>query len=267
MKDEIKAVRDFYDSGVQAEWERLERHQFEYELTCRYIDRYIQPGDKVLDVGGGPGRYALYLANKGCDVTLFDLSAANIAFGQEQAVAQGVSMETYVGDAREVDTIVTGKFDHLLLMGPLYHLLEETDRVKAIQASLRLLKKNGTIFVSFISSYAGVIYALKHEPEMILQAQSAANFKLFADDLEFAGDGFTKAYFIRHKDVLPFMAQFPLETLHYFGQESILCPCEENLKVQPREVIDAWVDLAEKVCEREDLLSYSEHLMYVGRRL
>ncbi len=267
MKDTVKVVRDFYDGSAQAEWERLQRHPFEYELTCRYLDRYIKSGDKVLDVGGGPGRYALYLAEKGCEETLFDLSAGNIELAKQKASEHGVSIKTFVGDAREVDAIVDGEFDHVLLMGPLYHLLEEADRVQTVEACLSLLKQNGTIFVSFISSYAGIIYAMKYEPPLLLESEMAIPVQLFIDDLPFAGDGFTKAYFIRHKDVLPFMSQFSLQTLHYLGQESILAPCEENIKAQSRAVIDKWLDVAEKVCEREDLLSHSEHLMYIGRKL
>jgi len=267
VKDTVEVVREFYDSSAQAEWERLQQHPFEYELTCRYLNRYIKPGDKVLDVGGGPCRYSLYLAKKGCKVSLFDLSAGNIELARQKAIEHGVSFRTFVGDAREVDTIVEGEYDHVLLMGPLYHLLEEADRVKTIEACLRLLKQGGLIFVSFISSYAGIIWAMKYEPQMLLEAGMATPVQLFIDDQPFAGDGFTKAYFIRHKDVLPFMAQFPLEKLHFFGQESILAPCEEVIKAQPQEVIDKWLEVAEQVCEREDLLSYSEHLMYIGRKL
>jgi S-adenosylmethionine-dependent methyltransferase len=226
----------------------------------------IKPGDKVLDIGGGPGRYSLYLAAKGCDVTLFDLSSVNVEFAKEKAAEQGVSLKTIVGDAREVDSIIREQYDHILLMGPMYHLLEEADRVKALNASLKWLKQNGIIFVSLISSYGGIIYAMKYEPQLILDKDAELNYKMFEDDLPFSGDSFTKSYFHRHKDVLPFMAQFPLEKLHFFGQESILAPCEENIKTQPQEVIDKWLDLAEKVCEREDLLSYSEHLMYIGRK-
>jgi SAM-dependent methyltransferase len=267
MTDTVKIIKDFYDNSVMVEWERLQRHQFEFELTTRYINRYIKPGDKVLDIGGGPGRYSLYLAAKGCDVTLFDLSSANVEFAKEQAAAQSVSFRTIVGDAREVDSLVSEQYDHILLMGPLYHLLQEADRVKAINASLKCLKPNGKIYVSFISSYGGIIYSMKYEPQLIIEEDLEFQYKLFEDDLPFSGDSFTKSYFFRHKDVLPFMAQFPLEKLHFFGQESILAPCEENIKAQPQEVINKWLDLAEKVCEREDLLSYSEHLMYIGRKV
>lgn len=72
--ENIEIVKKFYDETVDYEWERLERHKVEFELTKRYLNRYIKPGDKVLDLGGGPGRYSLYLAELGCAVTLADLS-------------------------------------------------------------------------------------------------------------------------------------------------------------------------------------------------
>jgi len=68
-------------------------------------------------------------------------------------------------------------------------------------------------------------------------------------------------------EILPFMAQFLLEKLHFFGQEGISSPCENNIMSQPQPIIDAWLDLCEKLWECEDLLSWSEHLMYVGRKL
>ena len=64
--NKVKAVRDYYNSAVETEWIRIENRP-EFLLTCRYIDRYIKPGDKVLDIGGGPGRYSFYLAEKICE--------------------------------------------------------------------------------------------------------------------------------------------------------------------------------------------------------
>ncbi len=74
MEDTICTIKKYYNDDVEKEWERLEKHFIEFELTKRFLNRYIKPGDKVLDVGGRPGRYSLYLAEKGCDVTLADLS-------------------------------------------------------------------------------------------------------------------------------------------------------------------------------------------------
>ena len=84
--------------------------------------------------------------------------------------------------------------------------------------------------------------------------------------MTYAGNAFTKVVFTEQSNILPFMTQFPLEKLHFFGQEGITSPCESNIMSQPQDIIDSWLDLCEKVWEHEDLLSWSEHLMYVGRK-
>lgn len=263
--DPVKIVKEFYDQESLTEWGRIDGRP-EFLLTCRYLDKYIKPGDKVLDIGGGPGRYSIYLAQKGCDVTLFDLSSGNIAFAKEKANEYRVKIDTVEGDARFVAGAFTEKFDHVLLMGPLYHLLTEPERTQAISSSLEILKNNGTFFATFISMMGGMIYAMKIDPAIIVES-SEINFQdAFYNDRGFSGPAFTQAYFAHQNEILPFMEQFPLEKLHFFGQESISSPCEGNIMSQPKEIVDAWMDLCEKVCEKEELLSWSEHLMYVGRK-
>lgn len=114
-------IRSYYDSSVENEWERIDNRP-EFLITCRYIERYIKSGDKVLDIGGGPGRYSLWLAEKGCDVTMLDLSPQNVDFAKRKATEGGLALNALAGDARTVDDTVEGLFDVVLLMGPLYHL-------------------------------------------------------------------------------------------------------------------------------------------------
>ncbi len=263
--DSTQIVREYYNQAPQLEWERIEGRP-ELALTSRFIDRYVKPGDRVLDIGGGPGRYSLYLAERGCDVTLLDLSDANVTFAAARAAERGVGLCTVRGDARQADRLVVGQFDHVLLMGPLYHLLEESDRVRAVNASLELLKPGGVLFVSFINLFAGVIYAMKLDPASILTQESAEFFDMVLSDRNYAGRAFTQAFFINVQEVLPFMSRFGLEKLHYFGQESITSPCEDKIFSVSPEVSAAWLDMAERLCERESLLNWSEHLMYVGRK-
>ena len=264
--DVTKIIKGYYDASVEAEWGRIDNRP-EFLITCRYIRRYVKPGDSVLDIGGGPGRYSLWLAGMGCDVTLLDLSPENIRFAKAKAVEAGLSLRVAQGDARRADELVDGPFDHVLLMGPLYHLLEESGRIQAVDAGLRLLKPGGTLFASFINVFAGMIYAMKFAPEILLDENETEFCQTVLADKSFAGMAFTQAFFISQKEVLPFMAQFPLEKLHLFGQEGITSPCESNLMSGSKEVADAWLDIAEKLAQREDLLSWSEHLMYVGRQL
>ncbi len=152
-----------YDSDVQKEWERLDIHYFEWAITLCFMERYIQPGDRILDVSGGPGKYSIYFAKKGCDVTLVDLSAKNIEFANAKAEEEGVHITALQGDACCVDTIVSGQYDHVFLMGALYHLQAEKERVRAVTSCMKLLKPNGIFYASFISNVAGILYALRDE--------------------------------------------------------------------------------------------------------
>lgn len=259
-------VRGYYNETVEKEWNRIAGRP-EFLLTVRFLDRYVHPGDRVLDIGGGPGRYSLYLAQKGCEVTLFDLAEENLRFAQARASEQGLSLHTVCGDARMADRSVEGVFDCVLLMGPLYHLLDECDRIRAVEAALRLLRPGGVLFASFINLYAGLIYYMKSAPESVLDAAEAEFIhRHLIPQRSFAGDAFTRAFFIRQDEIAPFFAQFPLRQLHLFGQESILSPCESSLMCQSSPIREAWLGLAEKLCEREEVFSWSEHLMYVGRK-
>jgi 2-polyprenyl-3-methyl-5-hydroxy-6-metoxy-1,4-benzoquinol methylase len=268
MEKNIESVREYYNGAVEEEWSRIHNRP-EFLLTCRMLNRYISAGDKVLDIGGGPGRYSLYLAEKGCDVTLFDLSPENVKFASQKASELDLRIKTVCGDARTADTLVNEQFDHVLLMGPMYHLLEEEDRIKAVNAALKLLKPGGILYVSFINSFAGMIYAMKYAPEIIAsQVPCEVEYmESVVNEISYGGDAFTKAFFAGQNSILPFMSRFPLEKLHFFGQEGITSPCEGNIMSQPEEIVNLWLDFCEKTWEREDLLSWSEHLMYVGRKI
>ena len=267
MEEKIQQVRDYYNENVAKEWERLQRHPYEFAITVRMMDRHIQSGDSILDIGGGPGRYSLYYAEKGCDVTLFDLSEENVNFGLHQAKTQNLPLKGIAGDARIADTLVEHQLhDHVFLMGPLYHISEEQDRKRAIQAALNCLKPGGKLYVSFIMLLSGIHYALTYLPECILDPNEEGYLKSVRQDHRFYGDTFTYAYFTPQHEIEPLMAQFPMKKLHLFAQEGILTGREPVLTQHTPEVQEAWIKLAVDLCEREALLSLSEHLMYVGQK-
>lgn len=75
-----------YDAHPEHEWERLQRHRTEFAVTLRALDTYLPPPPAtILDIGGGPGRYAIELARLGYEVTLLDLSQANLALAKDKA--------------------------------------------------------------------------------------------------------------------------------------------------------------------------------------
>ncbi len=264
--DTTETVKAYYDANAQAEWERLERHPFEFELNRRFMDRYIKPGDRVLDIGGGPGRYALYYAERGCEVTLVDLSDGNIELARQLAAARGLTLDARVRDVLELDALLLGQYDHVLLMGPLYHLLEETERISAVNAALRRLAPGGMLYASFIAIGAALLYEARECPEQLLNDATETDLlERFVRDESYAGPAFTQAHFVQPREVLPFMARFPLEKLHFFGSECMLAPYEKQLAALSAADMRVWYDFAERICEKESLLATTEHLLYIGR--
>ncbi len=131
-RKEIDAVRKNYDLNAQKEWERLGGFSFEFEIAKRYLKKFMR-GKSVLDIGGGPGRYSVYLAELGYDVTLVDLSEGNVELAKRKFEEYGVNAEAHVCDARDLSALELGKFDNVLLMGPLYHLSAVSDRDKCVE--------------------------------------------------------------------------------------------------------------------------------------
>ena len=156
----IQEVKKYYDENAVKEWERLEEHPFEFIFTTHRMDPYIHSGDKILDIGGGPGRYSIYYAKKGCDVTLVDLSLGNIELAKAKAAENHVVFQTKVGNCLDIDSMELDMYDHVFLMGPLYHLLEKEKRKKAVELALKHLKPGGNFYCYFILSFAGLIYDL-----------------------------------------------------------------------------------------------------------
>ena len=90
MEQDTAIIQAYYNANAELEWQRLEEHPFEFLLTTYMMEKYIRPGDRILDIGGGPGRYAIHFARRGCDVTLVDLSAENVRLAQAKAAEAGV---------------------------------------------------------------------------------------------------------------------------------------------------------------------------------
>lgn len=259
----MNKIENWYDEKYD-EWERLNRHKIEFDITKRYLDEYIiGEGLEIFDIGGGPGRYSIYLAEKGHKVSLLDLSKRNIQVAKEKSAEKGITLETYIhGNALELEEYEQ-KYDVVLLMGPLYHLVEESDRKKALEGALRLLKPNGIIFASFISKYAPIQDYLKE----VYTIDSVDDLLVFLQDGKSSGDkGFTTAYFIDYKEAKNLMNSFGLTELKFTGVENILGSKEKEINGLEEEQYKKWLEICYQLGKDENLMGTSEHFLYIGRK-
>ena len=266
MDNSRDIIRNFYDQNSQQEWERLDRHPYEFAITTRMMDRYIQPGDSILDIGGGPGRYSLHYLQKGNPVLLTDLSQGNIDFALRLAAERDLSLRALACDALEIEQHVHEKFNHVFLMGPLYHLLNEAERVQAVNAALAMLKPGGILYASFLLMFSGIIFFLREASDLIISPGEEVWLNAVRKQISWSGDAFTKAFFIDQDKILPFMQQFDVEIMHLFGQEGITSTHNYELQAQPEEIQNAWVDFAVDLCEMPKYLSHSEHAMVISKK-
>lgn len=148
------AIEAYYSSGTEgARVFPGGKPSLEYTRILELLDRLLPPEGNVLDVGGGPGTYAIPLMARGYGVRLIDPVRVLV----DQAARQGV--DARVGDASELGE-PDSSADAVLLFGPLYHLTERQDRRRALSEAQRVLKPGGTLLATMISRYGTMLCGL-----------------------------------------------------------------------------------------------------------
>ena len=122
-------------------------HNIEFLVTQEYIEKYLKPGDRILEIGAGTGRYSLYYANKGYDVTAIEYVQHNLDILKSK-IEENMNVVAEQGDAVDLSRFADDTFDVTLVLGPLYHLYADFDINKAISEAIRVTKKNGIIMIA-----------------------------------------------------------------------------------------------------------------------
>ncbi len=262
------AVQDYYDKTVEIEWTRMDRHPLEFEITKKHIEQFLRPECTILDIGGGPGKYAFYFASKGHKVTLVDLSPNNIDYANGKQRELGITLEkAVVGNAVDISFIPADTFDVVLCMGPLYHLVDVTDRNKVIGECKRVVKKSGCIVFSFITVMAQTISLLKRNCEKIdaWYDHLEHTIRTGINDPDF-DSGFTEAFFIHPFDIENYIAGNGLEVMKLAGAEGFANQNEESLMKLPKEKLRQWIEFTYKFTEDASILGSNQHIICIARK-
>jgi SAM-dependent methyltransferase len=152
-----------YEAGVEQPRLSQGSGRLEFTRTCEVISRHLPPAPAVvLDVGGGPGVYALWLAGLGHEVHLSDpvpLHVEQARRGSAERPDRPLASAA-VGDARMLDR-PDASADAVLMLGPLYHLTDRADRLAAWREARRVLKPGGVVLAAAISRFASTLDGLR----------------------------------------------------------------------------------------------------------
>jgi SAM-dependent methyltransferase len=265
------AIAEYYDRTPEEA--RLEHGAFrlEHERTRELLRRYMPPAPAVVvDVGGAAGAYALWLAEEGYAVDLIDLTPRLVAEAQRRsALARRPLQSCRVGDARSLD-LPAAVADIVLLLGPLYHLIEPRDRARALQEAARILRPGGWLFAAAISRWGSALDGLAREllsdPAFVAIVEQDLRTGQHRNSTERV-DYFTTAYFHHPDELADEVRAAGLELTGVFGIEGpgwILPDVAERMADPDRREM---VLRAARMLEREPpVVGTSAHLLAVARR-
>lgn len=154
------AVLAYYEAGREYNRLRTDIGLIEFERTKEILlENLPTPPAVIYDIGGAYGEYSWWLASLGYEVHLFDLSETNIKMSKELAKEYPACLlaASEVCDARKISR-ADNSADAVLLMGPLYHIMDYEERIKAVKESFRLLKKGGVLFTAALTPYSVLLY-------------------------------------------------------------------------------------------------------------
>jgi ubiquinone/menaquinone biosynthesis C-methylase UbiE len=270
MHDEVE---EFYDSNPQREWDRLcgdYYHSLEFWTTLHLFRKFLPPPPaRILDCGGGPGRYSIAFTKLGYRVTLLDLSRNLLETARYRADKAGIVLEDYVqASATEIPS-ANCFYDGVLLAGPLYHLIANEDRAKAIQESLRVLKPGGVVAAAIIPLLGVFRSAIAEFPDFIESGAALRYLERPWQDKrakDYTG-GFTSAHFgdpWELKECYESMGCKTLTLAALEGLASSLVPQTNQLAA--KHAAGIWWQIHLATCTKPTIIGSSEHVLYIGRK-
>ncbi len=263
-------VRGYYDANAGREWQRLfqdQYHQVEYLVTLHHLNTYLPKTGKILDAGSGPGRYAVYLANKGYQVSLADISPNALTLAQEVMREEGVidRVEDFTeASITDLSNYRSNSFDAVVsLGGPLSHVLDSAERKKAVGELVRVAKTGAPIFISVMNRYAQLANIIKYTPE---DAEQISDFLRHGDHLHPETGVFTYTHFFTIEELSNLVLQHDVKVENIVAIEGLSSFLKGDVNSLPEELFNKWVEVFIKLSSEQSLIGASTHLLGIIRK-
>ena len=238
---------------------RLQRRHgmVEFQTTMYHLHSFLEPGFKLLDIGAGTGRYTSALMAEGYEVKAVELVRHNIdVFLKREPTANVVQ-----GDARHMPFVSTGSADLTLLLGPLYHLIGDEEKLKALNEAKRVTKPGGLIFVAYLmNEYSILSYCFDEDRIGGLLDRGAvdSNFHIQAQPDELYD-------YVRTDDIDRLDNMAGLERVTIFSPDGASDYMRTRLNRMSDETFLRFVEYQKVISERPDLIGAGSHVVDVVR--
>ncbi len=236
---------------------RLQRRHgiVEFETTMHHLHRFLKPGMRLLDIGAGTGRYSSALMAEGYEVKAVELGRRNI----EGFLKREPTADVVQGDARNMPFLATASADITLLLGPLYHLIGDDEKVKALTEARRVTKPGGLIFVAYLmNEYSILSYCFDEDRIGGLMERGAVD-----DDFHIQANPDELYDYVRLSDIDRLNEQAGLQRVCIFSPDGPADYMRTRLNQMSDATFARFIDFQKHVSERPDLLGAGSHVVDV----
>ena len=234
-------------------------HNVEYLTTMRYIQKFLKPGAKILEIGAATGRYSIALAKMGYNVTAVDLVPKHVEIMQSKT-RRLRNFRCMVADALDLSRFADNSFDMVLNFGPMYHLFHKKDKNQAIKETIRVTKKNGICMFAYLSCASFMTgYGLRHQ--MVSHLYSAMDSTGRIKDIP--AEVFTCFYI---EDFKKLFDKTNTQYITNVATDGIAYAMREWLEQLSEKDYEAFLNWHFMTCERLDQQGYSSHLLYICKK-
>lgn len=258
-------LTDFYERYDEDSRLAVRHGTVEFLTTMRYVEKYIKPGDRVLEIGAGTGRYSHALARQGYRVDAVELVEHNIEAFRRNALP-GEDISVIQGNALDLSGFPDNRYDIVLLLGPLYHLYCPEDKRQAIREAIRVTRPGGVIFAAWVIS-DGCLLDEGFRRSNIDVAKYVRDGLL--DEETFAAKSGPEDLFelVRKEDIDALMSDFPVIRLHYVAADGCALLLRDEIDAMDGETFQLFLNWHFFTCERDDLAGVTSHSLDVFRKL
>jgi len=257
-----KYLNDYY-SNYDEDGRLNRKHQkIEFLTTVKYVEKYLKENDRILEVGAGTGRYSLYFARNNYQVDAVELVEHNINVFKSKLTSND-SITIKQGNAMDLSMYEDNTFDITMVLGPMYHVYNINDKNKVIEEALRVTKPQGKIIIAYITHDAVIVsWGLL---ESNLTKENIDN--MFTKDYKCISEPKDLFAMFHVKEFNDLMSNHKIKQLHTVGTDGVAPWFRKDFLNISDEQYNEWLKYHFATCEREDLIGYSNHIIYIGEKL
>lgn len=256
-------LNKFYNEICDEDTRLDQKHRkLEFLTTDRYVQKYLKPNCRILEVGAGTGRYSLYYASQGYKVNSIEYVQHNLDVLKSK-ITDNMNIVAEQGNAIDLSRFEDNIFDIVLVLGPLYHLYTEEEINKCINEAKRVCKNNGIMMFAYLPNDSIMIsWALLkgHLKFGYDNKRFDQNFKIISEPSEIM-----RAFYIDELEKI--MNSNNIEKINNISTSGVAPHFRNIIDNLSEEEFEIWKNYHFSSCERKEVQGYSTHMLYIGKKI